>query len=707
MKKSFLFIAGLLALAACKTAAPDQAVCPETRLITKTVTVAGQWNDEESESKTFINGNGDLVFNGYESMAVGVTKSQLATPYIGQVVKATTTDGEMNYSFSHNPVEGADSYDYFFIMPYRDNKNISTNGNKAALYVRLDSLQHPTATSFDPLQDYMISSPVLNAPEQLSQISSGDLMFKRIVAATCLTIKDSENILGGQPVKLVKFGFPITENADKKNNLISLIYLRQSEDYKVAGASGYADVATTHVSPYVKAVYDDGLAKASDGYKVWLVTLPVQKAAQTPLTVVVETAKKRVTRTVNIPKSMTFNAEKINTLGFDISGAGYVAEDLVDQNDYWSLYNAGEDIVAGGFTINKTSHPDGKLLSGTVSQADLQQEGLLFLDADYNSTAHLKLGANTILIGRYKDHQPVINMASYAVYLDKDKIILKNLSVVNTESSSANRLFVSSGEVSSDSEYAIIEDCDIVAYKKVFGYSNGAPANVVKSVKFDNCVIKMAGTSASYNLADIGKGSVETPVAAGYENIRLFSVNNCVIYAETASNDGFRRQIVDFGNIGDNYVFPTSNLVISITNNTLYNINANKNVLARAYTAAEAMVTKNLCYVDFTELSEYTKFYVFGLYDNTATGDYSVKGNAFYAYRSESQIDIMAWVYTKAGQTPAYNQSNNTENFNCQAKNLPFVSDKIDINKGYFPINTSVVTNGAGASYDTKPWIRK
>ena len=43
-------------------------------------------------------------------------------------------------------------------------------------------------------------------------------------------------------------------------------------------------------------------------------------------------------------------------------------------------------------------------------------------------------------------------------------------------------------------------------------------------------------------------------------------------------------------------------------------------------------------------------------------------------------------------------------NFNYPAS--PFTSD-MDASAGYFPIDLTVVTNGAGADYDTKYWIQK
>lgn len=700
MKKSMLFIASLIALAGCKVVAPDVISPSETSLITKSVKFGGEWTDP---SKTLINDEGNLVYAGTEEMAVGVTAS-LVTPNIQQIVKATTA-GQMDYTFTHSAIEGAQAYDYFFVMPYRDNAHINLNGAKSAMYVKLDSLQHPTATSFDPLQDYMIASPLKNVSEQISVISHEDLKFKRIVAATCLTIKDSENKLDGQPILKATLKFPLTENSDKKNNLINIVYLRQSENYAEAGSNGWADVTTTHVSPSVAAVYTDGLAKTEDGYKVWLATLPVVKAAGVEMTVIVETAKKKIVRKVTLPSKMTFSAEKINALSFNITGEGYKEEELLDQNDYWSIYNAGEDIVAGGLTINKTNYPDAKLLSGTVTQANLQQGGVLFLDADFESANHYMVGANTVLIGRYKDSQPVITMgAGRAIYLEKKNIILKNLKIVSGTTS--NQTFVSTNAIIEDSDYAVIEDCNILAYKNVMRFNDTAPAYAIKNFTIDNCVIKMAGTDANYAVISMAKAADTTPAGDGYGKMENMTVNNCVIYADAAYASSARRHIVDAGSSGNNYKFPTNNLNVNVTRNTLYNINASSNILVRTYVMNSAKFMNNVLYADLKNL-DFKATYVFGLYA-ALEGDHSYKVRENYASVSRTEgvtTQAWTWKYSSAGPSDTYSVGDNAA---PSADAVPFLST-MDVTKGYFPVDATKVTvkNGAGASYDTKYWISK
>lgn len=713
MKKYSVIIAAILVMAGCQPKSITPEVDPsEGRVLTKTVSAGGEWLDE---SKTEVNLAGNLIFNGHEELAVGITKSGLGTPYIGQIVKAIS-DGQMNYTFNHNAVDGAQAYDYFFVMPYRPNTNISTNGAKASMYVKLDAVQHPTATSFDPLQDYMIATPVMEAPEQLTSITKEQLMFKRIMAVTCLTVKDSDGVLKGDPIKSVEFGFPVTDNVDKKNNLISLTYLRQSADYKLAGANGYADVTTNHVSGTVTAEYAEGLNAEGGVYKVWYVTMPVQKAAQTPLTVIVKTAKKKVTRTVNIPNAMNFTAEQFNKLSFNISGEGYVAEDLADANDYFSIYSNGGEFVAGGLTINKTTYPECTNLNlqsrggdQALIKEELQKGGLIFLDTEDGTLtipSHYKPKKGTVLVGRYKNHQPKIVMdGDKAIYFDAGDIVLKNLDI--TFGANANYGMLYSNGATEDTNYFVVEDCNLTVPKCALAIQDNAPDVMVKSISMNNCVAKMTGPdSANYNFMQINKAGAATPTDAGYGKLENISLTNCVIYAEQAMAAEKRRNLCDLGNKGANYTFPTENLNLVVDKCTLYNINANSNVLFRAYVMNSASITKLLTYADVSAVSGYTSTYIFGLYKALeGVHSYKIRNNYGAGCRADgASVDVWKWQYKDKEGGPGDESFNVGGNTLVHDTTADFCFDEVDLSVGYFkPVST--VT--AGADYETKYWINK
>lgn len=735
MKKISFFAATLLAIAGCQTDKLQNDSLSQ-RLITHSFTI----ESEDANVKSYFDPTDEYVkLTKEESIAVGYAsndealyytdeKTGVKSPKIEGIVEATRSGD--TYSFSHNAIDKSSTYNYYFVMPYRDNKNISLNSVRTSMYVKLDAVQHPTPTSFDPLQDYVIGQPIIDATEQQASLSSSKLKLKRIFALVRVTLRDGQNLLGGAPLKSASIGFPETENSDKKNNLVSLVYLKPSETFSEAGPSGYANIDTPHVSPTVTAEYAEGLSPKStdegNTYTVWYVTLPVEKQSGTELTVTVQSDEKKVTRTINLPKDMKLTAGVINDISINFSAEGCAEENLVDENDYWSIYNAGQDIAAGGLTINKSKYSNATLLSGDqVTQANLQKGGLIFVEDDWTSTAHLKLAKGTIIIGRYKDKQPSISMtSSHAIYLDNGDIILKNLNIGGT--SSAGRLLVMSSSSASTFDYAVVEDCSITAPKNVCGYSSGTPTSVIKNLSFINCIIKLAGTDANYVVINISKLSAKDTDSSVYKKIEKFEISNCVIYAEQpypySDTKGVptRRMLMDLGSgaSGEQYDFPLENAKIVVSNNTLYNINTNGGVLARAYYCKSAEVDGNVVYIDYSSFAETETFkasYMFGIYsglNNANNGTYSIDNNYSYGYHTDVQStyitsslsgNTVKWKYRKTDYSPDYTTTGSKQE-NGTNQNYPFTT--VDINKGYFPVNSSNIKNATGASYDTKYWVK-
>lgn len=740
MKKSIFFAAAVLLAVGCqKSELLD--TTQEQKMITHTFSV-----DDEATKSLYDPSDGYVKLDKTESIAVGYTNADISK-YVVSNPNATTKEkfpviagiveakrNENSYTFSHNAIDGATGYNYYFLMPYRSTSNISTNGTKTSWYAKIDAVQHPTATSFDPLQDYILGEAVLNVEEQQSAITSKNLKLKRLFALVRVTLRDSKEVFGGEPLMSVSMGFPLTENSDKKNNLVSLAYLRSIApdtgellNFANAGLNGYADVTTPHVSPTVTAEYSDGLAMDNGTYTVWYVTMPVEKAAGTVLTVVAQSKNKKVTREITLPSKMELQAGIINDLKINITGDGYKVEDSADPNDYWSIYNAGQNIVAGGMTINKSNYKNATLLSGDqITIANLQKGGLIFVDGNFTATGHLKLAKGSIIIGRYKDSQPSITMnSSHAIYLDNGDLVLKNLNIGGT--TTAGRLIViSKNDKATSSEYAIIEDCTITAPKNVCGYASDTPKYVIKNLTFDNCIIKMAGTDANYAVININKLAAANTDSNIYKNIEKFEISNCVVYAEKPYENTGRRLLMDLGSgkAGKQYDFPLENAAIVVNNNTLYNINTNTNVIARAYYCKSAEINGNVVYNDYASLAPSTNFkanYMFGIYSGIDNpGTYNIKKNYSYGYYDESTqgyyvktviandnttLDdkTMSWTFSKTGYSPSYVTSSNNQ-ANGTVKDDPFTT--ADMTKGYFPVNSANIQKATGASYDTKPWVK-
>ena len=248
----------------------------------------------------------------------------------------------------------------------------------------------------------------------------------------------------------------------------------------------------------------------------------------------------------------------------------------------------------------------------------------------------------------------------------------------------------------------------------------------------------MAGTDANYvviNINTLEKAETDSSI---YKEIEKFEISNCVVYAEkpyTNSDSKIsRRMLMDLGSgaAGKQYDFPLKNAAIVVNNNTLYNINCNGGVIARAYYAKSADVNGNVVYNDYSTIAAtatdkypFNASYMFGIYsgfNNPSNGVYNVNNNYSYGYYTAEQATYVEktlsnttvkWKYRKSEKdkttgttiyySPDYN-TNNSKQENGQVPNYPFTT--ADMTKGYFPVNSANIQKATGASYDTKPWVK-
>ena len=290
----------------------------------------------------------------------------------------------------------------------------------------------------------------------------------------------------------------------------------------------------------------------------------------------------------------------------------------------------------------------------------------------------------------------------------------KNLHI--TSGNPTNLFAVSSGG-SYDILKFIVEDCFIEVNGNMFGYQSANQTEgvqfsyVVEEIEFNNNIVWIKNVSANRKMftlqKDVALGTEN--VVAGYSNMKSLSINNNVFY--TAENIPVEKRmlIIDFGSNSEGWLTPTNNLEISFKNNTSYNIFAAGQIAIRAYMAKDALIEGNLFYQDITQPVATSNMYIFGLYSHrveniTQTEEesaYKVQNNFAVSHGENATINGWSWLY-KNGQPVFY--SNTSNRSLLKTDSVPFVTENIDITNGYFPVNASIVTNGAGADYSTKLW---
>jgi len=355
-----------------------------------------------------------------------------------------------------------------------------------------------------------------------------------------------------------------------------------------------------------------------------------------------------------------------------------------DPNDYYALFQAGEDIEINGEVFNNTKYPVAARLKKAYEMetddaseliADATAKGILFLDFDpedkktdsFTTANNIYMVGTTIIIGRYKNHQPVINAKSFAP--SGTKVVLKNVGVLTSSNTFVTSKCTSNLSVS-------IEDCTLNSgFYHIF-------SECTKGVCFDEIKINNSVLSATKGLIGWATYSSGDTINTG-----LVSMTNSVFYGKSL----ITYPTVAFRVSSTSYVL-TPNLDVNFDHCTLYNVNNYNYGIYALQNAKKINYNYNVSEAALTKASPVVML--------PAALDPKISGSTVnYNYGNNSADNAFAWSY---GYSTTLN-SGVTQTGNTWAKGAsPFSS--VDVTTGYFPVNTTVVTNGAGASYETKLW---
>lgn len=355
-----------------------------------------------------------------------------------------------------------------------------------------------------------------------------------------------------------------------------------------------------------------------------------------------------------------------------------------DENDYYDLFTKGYDIEINGEVYNNSGYTARLVTTEDLQKSDLQADalksGILFIDAEnqsvpFDNTESLMTGSDVqrvIWIGRYKDKQPQIRLTSQ-YKLRGDETIFKNIHLIAGHNTSM---------VNADAGGLLlsIEDCtlDLTGSKIVAQDIEGA---TISNIMINNSVIEFGSTS---NSAVFAYNSKKTT----YQEID-FTLTNSVVYSESA----VQAFIVNMGDGKDgNDKFDGYNANLNVSGNTFYNI-WQPNILVRGQVFRNFTVDMNVASYNTSEVVAKPSNLAC-VYKSAETS--SISGNYLFtdAEAGKQWNIVHSNSIVKAGEGNSRNPETN-----------PYQSENIET--GYFPINTSVVTNGAGADYDTKYWVVK
>ena len=358
-----------------------------------------------------------------------------------------------------------------------------------------------------------------------------------------------------------------------------------------------------------------------------------------------------------------------------------------DENDYYDLFTKGYDIEINGEVYNNSGYTARLIKATELEQSDLQADattaGILFIDPE-GQTSALETKAmapgnaeKVVIIGRYKDSQPMLKLVQYNLRTDA---VFKNMHL-----ESGNETYLVRTNSGYESGSITFDDCTLdmttsryVAYDQALTYS-------FTGVFINNSIIEF--NSLATNNPSIFAFSTSTSSVKTVFGPTDISITNSVIYSAAA----IQAYIVNMGD-GSQDKYDTYNANLNVSGNTFYNI-WQPNILVRGQVFRNFTVDMNVASYNTSEVVAKPSNLAC-VYKSAETS--SISGNYLFtdAEAGKQWNIVHSNSIVKAGEGNSRNPETN-----------PYQSENIET--GYFPINTSVVTNGAGADYDTKYWIRK
>ena len=689
----------------------------DSRMISRTVTLANPMKFAANQLNKF-----SITFGESANVVAGEAVTTAFANYANLAeIEGWSFEG---CTYSNNAVEIKKGAANKITLP-------TVAGKKISKIIALPSLYHPNNSSANTLDLYageeMVGNYNFNLQKMLLQSEN---MYGYLIIDVPTEYQTAD-------LSLVK---PTDDGANTSLRAITLIY----EDSTAPDAT--VELASAESS---SLTFDVALANASKYY--YLLQAAEQEAPTAEAVVSTGTESTATELTIeNLSEGTEYVLYVIPVGENDAQGALVSAEGKTTQEtytDYWAMYEAGEDIQVGDMIVNKTTHPEAKLVYMDSEESEdkirtsiLQKGGLIFLDTYTNEdgseaedqvltlTNNYQPAAETIIIGRWINKQSKIECATYissgeetGTYFAIDKVVGGGVAFKNLEwvgNALTKQLLVRGGNIANDIDYFIVEDCTMTAYQHLYRYSNTGKKFVIKKSIFRNNIIKMLGTADNYNVASITKDNTNL---VDYDKIDLIEFTNNVIICPESVDANKRRMLIDYGSGGAGYLFDMTKMAIVVKNNTFYNLHASSNVLVRAFLCGSALIEGNLAYVDGTDATKVkANCYLFGLYahnDGTTTANPELKDTEEALYRvvnnfaasynmtaTNSNGSVQnGWTFLyKDGQPVYYYDTNNKSSFKSATANHVFTT--VNFETGYLPVNTTVVNNGAGASYETKLW---
>lgn len=376
---------------------------------------------------------------------------------------------------------------------------------------------------------------------------------------------------------------------------------------------------------------------------------------------------------------------------FSCSAITFALRDKVvpvyDPNDYSSIWNAGLDFTIGDLTINIDDYPNAKIVSlKDLAASDFTYNGILFIDPDGEEfkalSGKVNPGTNTIVVGRFINSQPEIHFDNY---IQPKSNSFKNVRIV----SSATGTFTpnnGTGGVCS----VTLEDCTVIStggtlLREAVGTAKFGTVRILNSIVQVKTGIIGNASGASAIIGTEDKFDFENSVFMPLPSdgaIKNFATN---VLTMTANES--HAQIVFKGNTFVGFNGPSGGTAL-VNLKSIGGFEIDRNVFVGEWPAGKT-----------DRILKTTAKQSFQPTPRIITANFAPKSSAGTVLGETNGDSQCFWNnQEKGGSKLSYTTKDNKFDY----VGSPFLSE--DYTNAYFPVNTTVVTNGAGATYETKLW---
>lgn len=332
MKTTFRLIGAVAAVAALFSSCKKEAFNEEVKPGTVEMTIIAGADDA---TRTVLGSDGVVTWSATgETLKVlennGASNLSLYTSNEG----ASNDKGEMSFAVSLDS-KTAETFDYFALYPSTSFVE-DTYSDAKRVKVILPAQQSPSATSFDPTSDILVSKPVLGLAKQPTSL---ELQFARVVAIGKMNITKLNT-----EEKVKKVSFTATGKVVNGRSYINL------EDASAVQYGYYAKSATVTLDYTEQSI-------AANGMTAYFTCWPFELAAEETFSVVVETENYIFTKDVTLEagQSLAFNVGSASAFSVSFSGIKGVEKapstQLVPDGAYVVAYE--NNMMTVGTTSNK------------------------------------------------------------------------------------------------------------------------------------------------------------------------------------------------------------------------------------------------------------------------------------------------------------------------------------------------------------------